>query len=427
MGKVKDFIRKPVWVVVIVVMMIAVFMVIVNVKNKAQEDSTAIIYNYNRGEQRLAEAVKEYLAQYLILTDKDSSKVADVAVKSYNTVLSSGITDVTSEYTAALERNVRYALESCLAKEQITDEDFNALSSGICQVIWNTILSQIEDSSATGALEFEEQYLTLTESLQEQIDELKEKSTEISIRAKINSGSSPSTVDDESFLSGLLGTLKGETLNSVGESLADAKEEILDEVGSSMDVMRQQISSEMDSRYGNIKDGKNGSDGRNGVDGKNGENGKDGAVGKNGKDGAAGADGKTTYFAYAEDEYGTGFSLTPTENSKYIGSCLSASSQQPTDPIQYGEWSLYKGEDGKDGKDGTAGTDGKTTYIAYAEDAHGTGFSLTPTENSRYIGSCLSASDSQPDDAGEYEWQEYRTYILSVTTDENNVTTLHIR
>ena len=148
---------------------------------------------------------------------------------------------------------------------------------------------------------------------------------------------------------------------------------------------------------------------------------------RTGRQEAAGADGKTTYFAYAEDEYGTGFSLTPTENSKYIGSCLSASSQQPTDPIQYGEWSLYKGEDGKDGKDGTAGTDGKTTYIAYAEDAHGTGFSLTPTENSRYIGSCLSASDSQPDDAGEYEWQEYRTYILSVTTDENNVTTLHIR
>lgn len=400
-----------------------------NNERKETENEHIQSYTYDtEAENVLASNVEKYLAQYVILDGENSSGIADTAVKSYNAVLSSGITAITEAHTAALEKNIRYALDNCLTEEQITENDFDALASGISGIILDTILSQIESSGADKTPEFEEQYLALTQSLQEQIDDLKEKSAAIHIRAKINDN--PSASIDNNLSASQLEELKGETMDSVNGSLSEMKEEILSETSDNIDAMRKQIASEMDSRYGNIKDGKNGSDGRNGADGKNGENGKDGAAGKNGedgKDGTAGADGKTAYFAYAEDEYGTGFSLTPTENSKYIGSCLSASRQQPTDPILYGDWSLYKGEDGKDGKDGAAGTNGKTTYIAYAEDEHGTGFSLIPTENSRYIGSCLSSSSSQPDDAGKYEWQEYRTYILSVTTDENNVTTLHIR
>ena len=89
----------------------------------------------------------------------------------------------------------------------------------------------------------------------------------------------------------------------------------------------------------------------------------------------------------------------------------------------------------KDGKDGTAGAKGaagepgetgKSTYIAYADDATGKGFSLTPTENTRCIGTCVTTDASQPTKPSAYTWQIYRTYIITSATDENDVTTLYI-
>ena len=88
------------------------------------------------------------------------------------------------------------------------------------------------------------------------------------------------------------------------------------------------------------------------------------------------------------------------------------------------------GKDGKDAQDGKAGQDGqdgKTTYIAYADDKFGTGFSLTPTETTKYVGTCVTTESKQPTDYAEYSnWQEYRAYIITTTVDENNVTTVHI-
>lgn len=377
-------------------------------------------YSYiSKEENNLAEKVIEYLSQYVILSDSDSGRIADVAVQSYNTILTSGITKVTEEHTAALEKNIQYALNSCLTEEQISEEDFSALASGVSQLIWDSILSQIEVSEISAAPEYEEQYTALAESLQEQINALKEKSTHISIRAKVNSQDNDI---DESFLASLFERVKGETLASANSNLADTKEEILDEVNDDIDDLKKQITTEIANKYGNIQNGKDGTNGKDGADGKNGTDGEDG------KDGSAGADGKTPYIAYAEDQYGTGFSLQPTEKSKYMGICLSSAGTQPTDPVLYSNWRLYKSEDGIDGKDGADGADGKTTYIAYAEDASGNGFSLTPTESTKYIGTCISTADTQPTDVDLYgNWQEYRSYIMSTTTDENNVTTLHIR
>ncbi|MDE7021827.1 MAG: hypothetical protein K2P23_13155, partial [Lachnospiraceae bacterium] len=83
--------------------------------------------------------------------------------------------------------------------------------------------------------------------------------------------------------------------------------------------------------------------------------------------------------------------------------------------------------DGQNGKDGMDGTHGKTTYIAYADSPDGTGFSLTPTETSKFVGTCITDASQQPADYQSYEnWQIYRTYIITTTTDENNVTTVHI-
>ena len=395
--------------------------------NAAKTEDPAIdttTYTYTtETERRLAESVTEYLARYVILEPTANHAIADSAVENYNKILSSGITSVNSDHTEALAKNIRHTLEEYFTEGQTTEEDLSALSAGISKIICDALLSRIEENTETYSPELEEQYLALTQSLQEQIDELKKKSTSINIRAKVTDNGKAEA--DEAALSPLLGKLKEETLDSAYADLQKTKDDILHEISGEMAAMKQQISGEMDTKYGNVQNGKNGSDGKSGADGKNGSDGKNGLDGKNGQDGLDGADGKTTYLAYAEDVYGTGFSLTPTEDTKYIGSCLSASSIQPTDPVLYGNWSLYKSNGGQDGKDGT---DGKTTYTAYAEDADGNGFSLTPTETTRYIGYCLSASTTQPTDSGLYgNWQEYRTYIISTTTDENNVTTLHIR
>ena len=86
------------------------------------------------------------------------------------------------------------------------------------------------------------------------------------------------------------------------------------------------------------------------------------------------------------------------------------------------------GQDGKNGKDGEKGQDGKSTYVAYADDASGKGFSLTPTETSKYIGTCITTADRQPSNASEYgNWQLYRNYIITSATDENNNNTLYIK
>ena len=89
---------------------------------------------------------------------------------------------------------------------------------------------------------------------------------------------------------------------------------------------------------------------------------------------------------------------------------------------------LKVGEDGKVGENGKDGENGRSTYVAYADDASGSGFSLTPTETSKYIGTCITTADSQPSEASEYgNWQVYRNYIITSATDENNNTTLYIK
>ena len=85
------------------------------------------------------------------------------------------------------------------------------------------------------------------------------------------------------------------------------------------------------------------------------------------------------------------------------------------------------GKNGQDGKSGTNGINGKTTYTAYADDASGSNFSLTPLETSKYIGTCITDAAKQPTDRASYSnWQLYRSHIITETTDENGVTTVHI-
>ena len=65
-----------------------------------------------------------------------------------------------------------------------------------------------------------------------------------------------------------------------------------------------------------------------------------------GKDGVS----NFIFYAYADDDKGTGFSLNP-QGKKYTGLTVSLVNQQPSDPSVY-TWSLSKGDDGQQGEPG---------------------------------------------------------------------------
>lgn len=171
-------------------------------------------------------------------------------------------------------------------------------------------------------------------------------------------------------------------------------------------------------------------------------------VGENGADGADGADGQSQYvfIAWADDNAGTGFTLTFSPTKQYIGFLVKNNPTPPTAPDYAGLWAKYLGSNGTNGTngfsvlsgsgapapglgvngdfyidisapydiygpktggswgtgtsligpigpaglagvDGADGADGINSYlyIAYADDASGNGFTLTFDQNKNYI------------------------------------------
>ena len=490
-----------------IVCLLAVIMLGFN-SDKNETSTQTISYTYNNiTEKNLAQDVKEYLDLYIILEEADKSIIAHDAVLNYRTILASNVQSITDDHTEALNKNMKNTLEEYTTKEQISDSDLDVVSNGISEIILDTLLKQIEASSMASMEAYQDEYIELTDSLQKQIDELKKKNTSVNITAHIKNNT-----DTE------ISNAKNEIYSHVNSELAGMKE-LIGNISDGEDGINGKttyfayaetssgggfsivptdkskyigtcISSEatqptVSSMYGNWKlfvgrdgaTGQTGASGSNGRDGKDGTNGTNGVNGKTtyfayaedangggfsltptetskyigtcisdktkqptkataysnwklivGKDGEAGADGKTTYFAYAEDVYGGGFSITPNEKTQYMGICTTNEESQPTDAASYNNWKLIVGQAGQDGRDGEAGADGKTTYIAYADNKFGGGFSLTPTETSKYIGTCISSEATQPASASYYSnWQLYRSYIITSTTDENNSTTLYIQ
>ena len=315
-------------------------------------------------EANLAENVRNYLDEYLILEEHDRNIIANEAVENYRIIMLSGAENITDEHTDAINRNMLQALDSHTTDSQITYEDLEALASGISKIILDTILFQIEESGMSRLDAYKEEYVVLADSLQTQIDELKKRSTSVNITAHVKNNDA---------------------------EIANAKNEIYSSVDQELSSMRRTISA--------ISDGEDGKDGKDGRDGKDGENGKDGVNGKDGKNGTNGINGKDGKDGINGENGKDGKDGTNGEN----------------------------GKDGADGENGRDGTDGKTTYVAYADDRYGNGFSLIPTDTTKYIGTCITTEAEQPAKAAEYNWQQYRTYIITSTTDENKTTTLYIQ
>lgn len=137
--------------------------------------------------------------------------------------------------------------------------------------------------------------------------------------------------------------------------------------------------------------------------------GKDGAQGPQGVPGPAGADGKTlyTWIKYADDAQGGGISNNPTGKA-YIGFAYNKeTATESNNPSDY-TWSDIKGEDGIPG---AAGADGKTyyTWVAYSDNADGTGMYQQPKDTTKYIGIAVNKETAtESNNPSDYTWSKLK-------------------
>ncbi|WP_281514166.1 hypothetical protein [Phocaeicola sartorii] len=142
------------------------------------------------------------------------------------------------------------------------------------------------------------------------------------------------------------------------------------------------------------------------------EPGRDGTNGINGTDGVPGApgkDGKTyyTWIRYADDAQGNGISNDPTGKA-YIGLAYNKETAVESDnPSDY-KWSDIKGEPGVPG---AVGADGKTyyTWIAYSDNADGSGMYQQPNNNTKYIGIAVNKETAtESSNPADYTWSQFK-------------------
>lgn len=149
--------------------------------------------------------------------------------------------------------------------------------------------------------------------------------------------------------------------------------------------------------------------------------GNKGDTGPQGVPGAPGKDGKVyyTWIKYADDAQGNGISNDPAGKS-FIGLAYNKEAETESNTAFDYSWSRFRGfdgSDGKDGKDGTdgvpgpAGEDGKTTYtwIAYSDNADGSGMYQVPTDATKYIGIAVNKDTAtESTDPADYTWSRFR-------------------
>lgn len=154
-------------------------------------------------------------------------------------------------------------------------------------------------------------------------------------------------------------------------------------------------------------------------------------VGENGQS-IKGDDGKTFYLhiAYADNANGTsGFDKVDGTNKSYIGVYKDETEADSNNPSDY-TWSKIKGEDGYTPRKGIDYFDGTSSYtwIRYATDNIGTGFTSTPSSATKYIGVVTTTTATQPSsDQFTGKWQKYvGENGQSIKGDDGKTFYLHI-
>lgn len=156
----------------------------------------------------------------------------------------------------------------------------------------------------------------------------------------------------------------------------------VDHAGFYMDLIKLEAGIDQPPTGNDGKDGKDGEDGITPHIGPNGNwwigeadtgvkaEGTDGEPGTPGADGQDGADGTSTYtyVAYASDNSGTGFSLTPTDNLKYRAEIHVTEELDPPAESDFSgaTWVKYIGDDGEDGGGG-GGSDAPELHLDFEE------------------------------------------------------------
>lgn len=317
----------------------------VAVKMTPKEEQNTATYYYNATEQRLADKVTDYLSSYIELKKNVIAEIANVAVENYRIILKSDVDMVNDEHTDAIQKRIRVVIEDSGSETAVLSaQDKDEISGDIAQIVWDTILSQIETTAQN--VDLEDEYSFLVESIQGQIDRLEERKMKVSIQANINGGEEMTADELLTMVEGMSDRELEELARAMGFSYEElyalinsAGKDSMKELENRLETLKKEIISELKKELTRELSGSGGTNGRDGRDGRNGQDGKDGETGKTGKDGT---NGKTTYIAYADDASGNNFSLTPLETSKYIGTCITTAKTQPTDRASYGNWQTYR-------------------------------------------------------------------------------------
>ena len=137
--------------------------------------------------------------------------------------------------------------------------------------------------------------------------------------------------------------------------------------------------------------------------------GTDGKDGLEGVPGEPGKDGKTlyTWIRYADDIQGNGLSDQPT-GKNYIGFAYNKETPlESNNPADY-KWSDIKGEKGVPGDKGADGTQ-YYTWIAYSDNADGSGMYQLPKASTQYIGIAVNKTTvTESTNPSDYTWSKFK-------------------
>lgn len=340
--------------VAILVILAFIMIVIAARVNSEAEEEPVEEYTYTLKEQILADEVIVYLQNAAGLGDVVSTKTANEAVESYRLILQSDVDVVSDDHTQAIQERITRILTEYVGKDTaLSEEDIPALSAGVAEIVWRSILSQIE--SSTENVE-ESDFFYLAESMKQQIRELEERKMKVSIRADIKNNTDLTSEELLSMLEGM----SDEEIEALAKALGVSVDELyqmLENEGAERDAgdkdleeqlaklqkeLEEKLRKELSDAKSDLSSANNSagaaSNGANGRGGTNGTDGKDGQDGKDGKDGKAGQNGDSVFIRYSETSTGANMTEKPTDSTKYMGTYVGANAS--TNAADY-IWTRY--------------------------------------------------------------------------------------
>ncbi len=211
---------------------------------KAAREVPTEKYTYsNVTEQVLADEVTTYLQGAADLGEDVGAKTANEAVESYRLIIKSDVDTVNDEHTNAIQNRISTSLQESADETNLGEADITALSAGVAEIVWQTVLSQIK--TVTDNVE-ESDYFYLAESLQGQIKELEERKMKVSIQANIKNNTE--MTPDE-----LLNTVEGMTDQEL-EELAKSMGLSLEELQKLLESYQSDTDKETDSKLNNFSE-----------------------------------------------------------------------------------------------------------------------------------------------------------------------------